>query len=48
MGDDPFGLDNPNQLEFDFSDDDTDDDAEENIDTLVDEVEQFLRDQDSN
>ena len=27
---------------------DTDDDAEENIDTLVDELEQFLRDQDSN
>lgn len=48
MGDDPFNVDNQNQLEFDFSDDDSDDDAEENIDTLVDEVEQFLRDQDSN
>ena len=29
-------------------DDDSDDDADENIDTLVDEVEQFLRDQDTN
>jgi hypothetical protein len=48
MGDDPFGVENPNQLEFDFEDDDSDDDAEENIDTLVDEVEQFLRDQDTN
>jgi hypothetical protein len=46
LGEDAFGLDNPNQLEFDFSDTDEDDDNEENIDTLVDEVEQFLRDQD--
>ena len=46
LGEDAFGLDNPNQLEFDFSDTDEDDDADENIDTLVDEVEQFLRDQD--
>jgi proteasome assembly chaperone (PAC2) family protein len=47
MDDDAFGLDNPNQLEFDFEPD-TEDHVEEDIDTLVDEVEKFLRDQDSN
>lgn len=43
MGDDAFGVDNPNQLEFDF---DSDDDLEDESQALVDEVEQFLRDQD--
>jgi hypothetical protein len=47
MDDDAFGMDNPNQLEFDFEPD-AEDDVDDNIDTLVDEVEQFLRDQDSN
>jgi predicted ATP-grasp superfamily ATP-dependent carboligase len=45
MDDDAFGVENPNQLEFDFESDSHD---EDDIDTLVDEVEQFLRDQDSN
>ena len=44
MGDDAFG-DNPNQLEFEFGDAD-EEVAEEDANLLVDEVEQFLRDQD--
>jgi hypothetical protein len=47
MDDDAFGIDNPNQLEFDFEED-VEDDVDDNIDTLVDEVEKFLRDQDPN
>lgn len=43
MGDDAFGEPNPNQLEFDF---DTEDDT--GGQSLADEVEQFLRDQDGN
>ena len=43
MGDDAFGAQNPDQLEFDFdSDDDT------GGQSIADEVEQFLRDQDGN
>lgn len=45
--DDAFGLDNPNQLEFDFVSD-AKEVVEDDIETLVDEVEKFLRDQDSN
>lgn len=46
MGDDAFG-DNPNQLEFEFGE--TDEAvADEDANSLVDEVEQFLRDQDTN
>lgn len=45
MDDAAFGIDNPNQLEFEFA---SDSDDEDDIETLVDEVEQFLRDQDSN
>lgn len=44
MGDDAFGVESPNQLEFEFSDDDEAEDSN----SLVDEVEQFLRDQDKN
>ena len=40
LGDDAY---NPNQLEFEFEDDEEDDGS-----SLVDEVEQFLRDQDGN
>ncbi|MFM9083728.1 MAG: PAC2 family protein [Actinomycetota bacterium] len=43
MGDEAFGEPNPNQLEFDF---DTEDDTDGQ--SLADEVEQFLRDQDGN
>ena len=45
MGDDAFGIDNPNQLEFEFGDDENE--TEKDVNSLVDEVEQFLRDQDS-
>jgi hypothetical protein len=44
MGDDAFGVDNPNQLEFEFGDDEIETDKD--VNSLVDEVEQFLRDQD--
>jgi hypothetical protein len=47
LGEDAFGIDNPNQLEFDFVDsDEDDDDNQENVQSIADEVEQFLRDQD--
>ena len=42
MGEEAFGAPNPNQLEFEFDSDEDDTDGH----TLVDEVEQFLRDQD--
>ncbi len=44
MGDDAFGADNPNQLEFEFGDEEVG--VEPDVNSLVDEVEQFLRDQD--
>lgn len=43
MGDDAFGIDNPNQLEIDFESEES---LEDDSQSLVDEVEQFLRDQD--
>lgn len=50
LGEDAFGIDNPNQLEFDFVDSDDDNDADDidsdNVQSIADEVEQFLRDQD--
>ena len=47
MGDDAFNIENPNQLEFEFGENEDEVD-EEDANSLVDEVEQFLRDQDSN
>lgn len=46
LGEDAFGVENPNQLEFEFSDDQ--DITEDDGAVLADEVEQFLRDQDKN
>jgi hypothetical protein len=47
MGDDIFDQEDSPQLEFEFGND-TDEDSENNAHLLVDEVEQFLRDQGSN
>jgi hypothetical protein len=44
LGDDAFGVDDPHQLQFDFT---SDEELEEESHALVDEVEQFLRDQDN-
>ena len=44
MGDEAFGIDNPNQLEFEFGSDEASNEQDAHM--LVDEVEQFLRDQD--
>jgi hypothetical protein len=47
MGDDIFDQEDSPQLEFEFGSED-DEDLENNSHLLVDEVEQFLRDQGSN
>lgn len=47
MGDEAFNIENPNQLKFEFGEND-EEVGEEDANSLVDEVEQFLRDQDSN
>ena len=45
LGEDAFGVENPNQLEFEFV---AEEDIEDDAAVLADEVEQFLRDQDKN